>query len=490
MPVVNPFLQPVKSAADYSNDYLAADTRRQQNQLSGLQLQQAAEAETERTALRSYLGSGADLTSADGIARGYAAAPTQFGPIAKSFQDRATSAALAQKDIAQAGNFDADSADKRQITGKRTADQAIADTANFRTPQDALTSLNAHFQRGDIDALKYEMVRKTLEPSLQDPSQFPGWKHTTIINIQDAVDRAKSQAPKVDMVNAGGAMVPTQSNLDAGPVGPVAGSAPIPVTQTADNAATQATLRANNAATQAGENARSAAAQRGENLRAGYTEDGKPTADMETTAQAIASGQLPPPAGMALTNPKNQRILARVMEINPQYDYTSVTAKKAAANQFAFGPLGNQMRSGATAIDHLSQMKTLVSALDNGDNNTYNQVKNAVGAWSGGTAPTNLDAAKQVIMDEVMKSIVAGGGGETERKALQDTMKDKHSAAQLNGAIDQFLGLMKPQQANLLAQRRAAGLPDSTLPDYGGGGGGGLPSADAIKAELLRRGGR
>jgi hypothetical protein len=95
-----------------------------------------------------------------------------------------------------------------------------------------------------------------------------------------------------------------------------------------------------------------------ENLRAGVMPGGGMDENSERTAQAIASGQLPAPTGMALLNPKNQRILGRVMEINPQYDATTVDAKKKAARDFTTGQLGNSMRSFQVAGQHLDQLNT------------------------------------------------------------------------------------------------------------------------------------
>jgi hypothetical protein len=47
-------------------------------------------------------------------------------------------------------------------------------------------------------------------------------------------------------------------------------------------------------------------------------------------------------------------------------------------------------------------------------------------------------------------------------------MDSAKSPAQLKGVITQFRNLMSAQHENLLIQRRAAGLSDATLPNYGG----------------------
>jgi hypothetical protein len=173
-----------------------------------------------------------------------------------------------------------------------------------------------------------------------------------------------------------------------------------------------------------------------------------------------------PPSGMALLNPKNQRILGRVMEINPEYDATTVTAKKKAANDFTSGTLGNSMRSFNVAGQHLDQLGTLVDALNNKDTQLFNKIGNAYSQATGSPAPTNFDAAKDIVSKEVVKAIVAGGGGVTERQELAGLMDKAKSPAQLKGVIQQYRNLMGAQHDALLQQRRAAGLPDSTLPKY------------------------
>jgi hypothetical protein len=53
-----------------------------------------------------------------------------------------------------------------------------------------------------------------------------------------------------------------------------------------------------------------------------------------------------------------------------------------------------------------------------------------------------------------------------EREELAKLMSNAKSPAQLKGVIAQYRGLMGAQHDALLQQRRAAGLPDSTLPSY------------------------
>lgn len=305
--------------------------------------------------------------------------------------------------------------------------RAITDIAGFKTPQEALASLDAHQQAGDLTPEAAAGVRSTIPTN---PADFPKWQIGMLQRIMSAGDAMKQLAPDANTV------------------------------------ANNATSRANNAATNATSRENNRANIKKDYTVAGLNPDGSPGGEIETTAQAIAKGQLPPPSGMALMNPKNQRVLARVMEINPEYDYTTVAAKKKAAADFGSGQLGNALRSVSTANDHLDQLGELVDALGNGNVQAINKAKNAYLTATGNAAPTNFDAIKNIVGQEVVKAIVAGGGSMTEREEAAKTFSTASSPAQLKGAIQHYRMVMGAQADNLMEQRRAAGLPDSTLPNY------------------------
>lgn len=199
-----------------------------------------------------------------------------------------------------------------------------------------------------------------------------------------------------------------------------------------------------------------------------YGLDPTQQAGNDALARGIATGQFPPPTGPALASPRNQQIMGKVLQDNPGYDYTQITAKKTAQTDFMSGSLGNQMRSFATAGQHLDMLGNLVDGLSNTNSPLFNKVANTYKDQTGNPAPTNFEAAKDVVAKEVMKAIVAGGGGQGEREALSEAMDNAKSPQQLKGVIQTYRDLMGAQYGNLLEQRRAAGLSDSTLPNYKG----------------------
>lgn len=414
---------------------------------------------------------------------------SQIPGVQKSLADVANTRAQTDQRAA-AATKDTSEAENKTISIYRDASQSITD------PQSAINFVT--HMHSDPRLANSAIARIPLEQAIaqipQDPSQLGAWKQQFALGATKFMELNK---PTTNVVNTGGTTQMVQT--------PGLGGAPT-VAQTFNNtqdpnsvASVGATMRGQDmtnarAKEQLAQTARlHADTMAHEDLRAGVGPGGALDANTERTAQAIASGQLPAPTGMALLNPKNQRILGRVMEINPQYDSTTVAAKKAAAVAFTSGSQGNAMRSFQVAGQHLDQLGQLVDGLNNGNLQIVNKIGNMYATQTGSPAPTNFDAAKDVVSKEVVKAIVAGGGGQAERQELSNLMSQAKSPAQLKGVIQQYRNLMAAQHDALLQQRRAAGLSDSTLPNYseaGGGGTAGTALPPDIASILQKHGGK
>lgn len=188
----------------------------------------------------------------------------------------------------------------------------------------------------------------------------------------------------------------------------------------------------------------------------------------QALVDAIGSYQMSPKTALSRVQPGiRAQIIEAVRQQYPSFDETQYDAKQRAARDFTTGPLGNMMRSAATASDHLQQLDGLITALDNGNTPLLNKLANSYAVNTGSTAPTNFDAAKQVVGKEITKALVANGGSVGEREEFEHAMSNAKTPAQLRGLVAQYRDLFGAQQQNLMEQRRAAGLPDSTLPHYG-----------------------
>lgn len=122
-----------------------------------------------------------------------------------------------------------------------------------------------------------------------------------------------------------------------------------------------------------------------------------------------------------------------------------------AQRDFATGKQGQMVNSLNVAISHVETLRELGDALSNGNVTAFNRLAQRWAAETGNPAPTNFDTAKQIVGGEIMKALVAGGGGQGERDELRFAFDRAMSPRALGGAINtaerllagQFRGLKK-----------------------------------------------
>ncbi len=175
-------------------------------------------------------------------------------------------------------------------------------------------------------------------------------------------------------------------------------------------------------------------------------------ATMDTQAQAIANYQQAPLTSFAMSKPQGQALMARVMQINPKYRSQNYKMSNDAQTRFASGPQGNVIRSFNVGISHLNTLDKLASALGNGDVQALNSLRNSFQEQFGSEAPTNFDAAKAIVGDEIIKAIVGGGGALADRENAQNQISRAKTPAQLKGVIKTYKDLMAGQLKGLKQQ--------------------------------------
>lgn len=173
---------------------------------------------------------------------------------------------------------------------------------------------------------------------------------------------------------------------------------------------------------------------------------------IEGNAKAIAEGKLPPLSGFALKSPMGMRIMGRVMEINPEYNAQDYGSSQKAVKDFAIGKQGNTVRSFNVALTHLDTLGNLATALQNNDLPAVNKLGQFYAQQTGSAAPTNFDAAKKIVGDEIVKAIVGSGGGVADREEASKTIGRANSPEQLAGAINTYKELMRGQLQGLRLQ--------------------------------------
>ena len=151
------------------------------------------------------------------------------------------------------------------------------------------------------------------------------------------------------------------------------------------------------------------------------------------------------PAGANAPAPFNASNMAEQIVGNKM----DVATRTKANKDFSTGIQGRQVTAFNTAIDHLSTMDKLSDALQNNDIKAFNYLGNVVAKQTGQPAPVNFDAAKQIVTAEIIKAVVASGGGVRERQEAEANFATANSPAQLKGVINTYKQLLGGQLNSL-----------------------------------------
>jgi len=151
------------------------------------------------------------------------------------------------------------------------------------------------------------------------------------------------------------------------------------------------------------------------------------------------------PAGANAPVPFNAANMAEQIVGNKM----DVATRTKANKDFSTGIQGRQVTAFNTAIDHLATMDKLSDALQNNDIKAFNYLGNVIAKQTGQPAPVNFDAAKQIVTAEIIKAVVASGGGVRERQEAEANFSTANSPAQLKGAINTYMQLLGGQLNSL-----------------------------------------
>ena len=192
-----------------------------------------------------------------------------------------------------------------------------------------------------------------------------------------------------------------------------------------------------------------------------------PAADQKSiddVAQLIADYKMAPLSSFALRSEWGQKVMAKVHDINADWSGPEYNKVYTAVKSFATGTQGNQVRAFNVATAHLDTLTGLIDALKGGDVRSVNQAKNAFQTQFGMTAPTNFEAAKQVVADEIAKAVIGGAGALGDRQTAAATLDKANSWDQLMGVVHTYKELMGGQLKGLELQYKTSTHRD----DFGG----------------------
>lgn len=174
-----------------------------------------------------------------------------------------------------------------------------------------------------------------------------------------------------------------------------------------------------------------------------------------------------PPMGMGKAAAAGRtKILNRAAELKAGVDpeqqrRDQLNNKAGIANQnkviqaFNTGKEGKAVRSFNVLLSHLDTLDSLSDALDNGNYQAINRLGNAYAKATGKVAPTNFEAVKHIVGDEVVKAVTGGAGALGDREAIAKAIDSANSPTQLKGVIKNFKELSIGQLNGLEQQYRS-----------------------------------
>jgi hypothetical protein len=169
---------------------------------------------------------------------------------------------------------------------------------------------------------------------------------------------------------------------------------------------------------------------------------------LEAQAQAIARGDAPMPTGLGTNNLRNQAIVNRVYEINPNLDTGAYKVTQEGRKNWTQpnGKGAQQIQQFDRAASHAVAMDEVIDNLGNTNLPVWNKVANDYLRNTGQAAPVDFDMAKKIVSDEVMKTVLGSNAGTgAEREALQHDFSSASSPAQLKAVLARARDLMSAQ---------------------------------------------
>lgn len=168
-------------------------------------------------------------------------------------------------------------------------------------------------------------------------------------------------------------------------------------------------------------------------------------------AQGIKDGRIPAFTGAAAKTPIGLAVTTQ-LAADPTYDGTTYPTKAKALVAFATGPEGKAVTSFNVAQTHLDTLQQAAAALNNGTLPAANKFLNMLGVQGGGTAQAAFDATKNVVANEIVKTIVPGQSAVGDREEVQKEITSAQTPQQLQAVISKYQELMSGKLSGLRQQ--------------------------------------
>ena len=460
----------------------------QQNELARQQMAEYERARAAEENVRNYFAQaqakGTSLTAPEFVQGLYGVSPEKGMAYEKTVAERQK--ALTEESARRA---------KLMLDKTQMYRDALQDV---KTPQDAARWLQT--QVTDPDMAGSPVTKRPLMDAVRsiptDPAEFDKWKMQSSMGMKDFYDKNK---PQYLQQNLGGVaqvlaapglggpatVVPGSTfaktltpyeqqklqidaqqarihgfavdpfNLSgynfAGGGGGIPNAQPSPV---ATSSATAAAVVPANSTNMTGSNAQNSMFKA---LQAGITGNDllstMPTPLANQIKAIIEHRAAPPTRGSA----RADQLMQLVQSVDPTYDAQQYKTKQGIEMAFTQGLPSRTLRSLNVVQDHLNTYAEAAAALTNSNMPLFNSVANKIASITGQPAPTDFNAVKKIVGDELIKSIQGTAGALGDRKAIEEVLSSSNSPAQFASQIDKLQKLIAGQAKGLESQYKSGG---------------------------------
>lgn len=175
--IYNAFATKPKSALEYQQDYAAADDAKLGREVNLLKVQSARQEAQDSNGLRNYLSGGADLSTPEGQAGLYRAAPTKAGAILKSQAEISKERALTGKAVADTSKA---AVDTEAAQFKLSQDRRMRHLQELTGVNDVETAAQWLDQAAASGELPPDRVAQVKQQLIQNPQSLQQWKQGAI----------------------------------------------------------------------------------------------------------------------------------------------------------------------------------------------------------------------------------------------------------------------------------------------------------------------
>jgi enamine deaminase RidA (YjgF/YER057c/UK114 family) len=162
---------------------------------------------------------------------------------------------------------------------------------------------------------------------------------------------------------------------------------------------------------------------------------------VKSLALAYINGQQPlPPDSALVRNSPQAKIEAAAMQAARTAD-PALTANRFTVLKSFEGSAPNalKMANFGTVAGHLEILRQLAGALDNGDVQAVNSLRNSFEKAFGQSPPNTFDAFKSLVSDEITKGVIGGSGALADREGTAKTIAGYNSPTQITDLLDKAI---------------------------------------------------